>query len=113
MEGFFMGIVKAEFPNLEHCVLKDSKLIAEDIRNATDYLKQRSIRKVIDGLKIVGKTIYHVWTMITHCKGIKGDYSTFAEAALIFMNPEFIIVHIGRDILIHGVDIYNEVKKAI
>merc|ERR1711988_1390081 len=50
---------------------------------------------------------------MTDCKDIGQDWTKLATMAAEFSNPETAVVHIGKDLILHGKDIYNEVKASI
>lgn len=107
-----MGVMDAEFPNLEHCV-QDGAYIVNDIKKATDFLKTKDVKKIVNGLKILGDAIKHISSAVKDCKGVTGDFEKLEETAAIFSNPESVVIHIGKDLIIHGKNIFSEVNGAI
>lgn len=111
-EGVLMGALDAEFQDIEHCIV-DGEHVVTDVENAYQHLKSKDVQNVIEGLKDVGDALMQIKKMMSDCKDIKQDFTKLAEMAAIFSNPESAAVHIGKDLIVHGVDIYHEVKASI
>ena len=112
MEGLLMGAIDAEFQSLEHCIL-DGEAIIKDVIAATNDFKTKDVKKIVEGLKYVGDAIKQTQSAVKDCKGVEGDFEKLTKMAAYFSNPESIVIHIGKDLVIHGHDIYKEIKGAI
>merc|ERR1719454_740257 len=111
-EGVLMGALDAEFQDIEHCI-QDGEAVLTDLEAAYKHLSAKDAKDVIEGLKDVGEALYAVKKAMTDCKDIEKDWTKLGEMAAEFSNPTTAVVHIGKDLLIHGVDIYHEVQASI
>merc|ERR1719491_1500701 len=109
VEGVLMGALDAEFADIEHCI-DDGEAVITDLKAAYKHLSAKDAKDVIEGLKDVGKSLFVIKKAMSDCKGIVTDFTKLGEMAAEFSNPATAVVHIGEDILIHGVDIYHEVR---
>lgn len=112
MEGVILGALSAEMPNLEHCI-QDGESLINDIKTATADFKTKNVKKITEGLKVVGHALTTVKTAVSDCKGVEGDFEKLEAMAAIFSNPQSVVIHIGKDLVVHGHDIFKEVKRAI
>lgn len=112
MEGVLFGALDAEFKDIEHCI-EDGEDIIKDVELAWSDFKAKDVKHVVDGLKIVGQALVKVKDAVSDCKGIEGDFAKLAEMAAVFSNPESAVIHIGKDIVIHGISIWHEVSAAV
>ena len=48
---------------------------------------------------------------VTDCN-IKGDMNKFEQMSKIFASPSAFAYHAGKDLLLNGKDIYNEINTA-
>lgn len=56
MEGVILGALSAEMPNLEHCI-QDGESLINDIKTATADFKTKNVKKITEGLKVVGHAL--------------------------------------------------------
>lgn len=50
---------------------------------------------------------------IKDCGAVYGDVKKFEEALAAISSPWSFAIHVGKDILINGVDIYHNIKSMI
>ena len=112
VEGVLMGALDAEFGDIEHCI-EDGEAVITDVKNAYTHLAAKNAKDVIEGLKDMGEALFEIKKAMSDCKGIVTDFTKLGKMAAEFSNPVTAVVHIGEDLLIHGVDIYHEVHGAI
>merc|ERR1719223_736627 len=112
IEGVLMGALDAEFKDIEHCI-QDGEAVITDAENAYKHLASKNAKEVIEGLKDIGMALAEIKKAMTDCKDIEKDWAKLGEMAAEFSNPETAVVHIGNDLLLHGKDIFNEVKESI
>jgi hypothetical protein len=112
MEGVLFGALNAEFGNIEHCI-EDGEDLIKDVETAWTDFRGKSASDVVAGLKEVGAALMKVKNAVVDCKGIEGDFKKLAEMAVVFSNPESAVIHVGKDIIIHGISIYHEVTAAV
>jgi hypothetical protein len=112
VEGVLMGALDAEFQDIEHCIQDGEKVIV-DVEHAYKHLKSKDIKNVIAGLKDIGDGLMAIKKAMTDCKDIQKDWKKLEEMAAVFSNPDSAAVHIGKDLVVHGHDIYKEIKAAL
>merc|ERR1712032_1043793 len=112
VEGVLMGALDAEFQDIEHCI-QDGEAVFTDVKNAYTHLSSKNAKEVVEGLKDIGMALTEIKAAMTDCKDIEKDWTKLATMAAEFSNPETAVVHIGKDLLIHGIDIYHEVESSI
>jgi len=112
IEGVIKGAVDAEFSDLDKCV-DDGVGIIEYVWDAVKKFKSENPDEVIKGIKDIGVILETAGAALTDCKDIKADLSKLTEMAAYFSNPETAVVHIGKDIMVHGVDIIKEITAAV
>ena len=112
MEGILMGALNAEFGDLSACV-QDGELILKDVENAVKDFKSRDFHDITEGLKAIGDILMLAKKGMTDCPDVWGDWRKLEEMAVAYSNPESVAWHIGKDLVVHGHDIYKEVKGAI
>jgi hypothetical protein len=64
-------------------------------------------------VKEVADLLKTVKAGMSDCSHIKADWEKLEEMAAIFENPTSFAYHVGKDLLINGVDIFNEIKSAV
>ena len=101
--GFLMGALDQEFPNIEHCI-EDGEEIFTNFENAYHHLIKKDKKDILLGLQDIGKALTELKTTLADCKEIKADLAKLKEIAAEFSNPKNAIIHIGKDIIIHGRD---------
>lgn len=68
---------------------------------------------MIEGLKDIGDGLMTIKKALSDCKDIEKDWAKLEEMAAVYSNPESAVVHIGKDLVIHGHSIYKELKESI
>ena len=51
--------------------------------------------------------------MASDCAGIKGDLKNLEELALIIMHPVTLVYHVGKNLVLNGIDIFNKMQQAL
>lgn len=110
--GLLMGAIDADFGDLHSCIT-DGELIVKDAENAWNDFKSKDIHDITNGLKALGDAAFKIKAALTDCKAIKGDFEKLAQLAASFSNPESVAWHLGKDLIVHGVDIFNEIEAAV
>lgn len=107
-----MGALDADFKDMEHCI-QDGELIIKDAENAWKDFRSHDFHDITEGLKALGDAMFKVKSAITDCKAAVGDFEKLGEMAAEFSNPASVAWHIGKDLIVHGVDIFHEVEAAV
>jgi uncharacterized protein YecA (UPF0149 family) len=86
------------------------------IDNAINRIERKDTKDVIDGLADLGKALEEVPSMIAACKDaeedLKEDGEKLMKALLMLQHPEAFAYHVGKDLLVNGKDIFDEVEAA-
>jgi len=61
----------------------------------------------------IGDVLIKIYDGVKDCASIGDDIAKIEKMAVFFSSPEAFAVHIGTDILVHGVDIFTEITAAI
>ena len=112
VEGVVLGALKAESPVSVTCI-GDTETLMSEIKEGVDDFKKETFRGVKDGLTIFGTAFKQVATDIQDCEEAIEDIEKLYEMAIIFSNPWSFAYHVGKDLLLNGVDIYNDIDKAM
>lgn len=113
VNGVLKGALEAEgADDLEQC-LADTDLTIEDLNKAYNDLKLKTASGTADGLKDLGEAMEALGSAVQDCAGVKDDWATIVNWAHTFTSPRAFAFHIGKDILVNGVDIYNDIEGAV
>jgi len=52
-------------------------------------------------------------TMMSVCPGVEVDVQKLEKMAKIFKNPKTFAYHVGKDLLVDGVQIYGDINKGV
>ena len=108
-----VGALKAEgFQDVVDC-FTDAESFGEDMYDAVEDFRKKDFDGVKNGIEAIGKGIIAVSHAVSDCKNIVADWEKLAQMAAIFAQPETLVVHIGKDILIHGISIYKDLSGAV
>lgn len=112
MEGIIIGALEAEFQDLEHCI-EDGEAIVKNAEDAVGHFEEGHASGYVAGLKSLGAACFEAYDAFKDCKGVVGDIEKLAQMGAAYSNPGTAVLHIGYDIVIHGVSIWHEVQTAI
>merc|ERR1711871_1490711 len=107
LEGFFSG-----FKDLKACA-NDTVSAYDDINNAVSLIKQQTPASVLQGIKSLGAALNALKEGLVDCKAAYGEIQSFVKAFEQFSNPGTFAFHVGKDLLVNGKDIYQEITQAV
>merc|ERR1712072_206196 len=110
--GVFLGFAKKEFEDFQDCIAAPEQIF-EDLKEALADFKGGNASSVLDGMKQVGDALKTVVTGLKDCKSTWGEIGEFVNAIESFSNPASFALHVGKNILVNGVDIYGDITTAI
>lgn len=113
MEGVFVGAIQAEGMNNTLACLSGAENVAEDIYNAVQEFEKETASSVTAGLKLLAKAISTVADDIKSCEGIKADFTKLKAMLYVYNSPYTFAYHVGKDLLLNGVSIYQNIKDGI
>lgn len=112
-EGFVKGALDAEgFDDIEKCI-KDGETLVSDSETAFTDFKKRDVKDVIAGLEAVGAGIKAIEAGLQDCGHLKDDAAKIETIIETFTSPTAFAYHVGKDLLVNGVDIYHEIDGAV
>ena len=51
--------------------------------------------------------------MAKDCTGIKADLTNLEQMARILMHPVTLVYHVGKNLILNGIDIFHKMESAI
>jgi hypothetical protein len=110
--GILKGALDAEgFGDINKC-FADSKEIFEDAEALVKDFESDDASKVINGIKIISSMLKHIKSAVGDCKGIALDLKKLEAMVEIFASPTSFVYHVGKDLLINGVQIFHLIDDA-
>ena len=111
--GILAGALKAEgLDNIVNCV-KDAETIFTDVKDGIALLKKGDATDELNGLKDIAEGVFKIKDAITDCKGVVADFEKLETMAAIFSNPWSFAYHVGKDLIVNGVEIYHDVHDSV
>jgi hypothetical protein len=111
-KGVLNGAIDASgFDDIQHCIV-DIESLVKDAEAAFVDFKKRNVSGAESGVKDVGAMIYSIYKATGDCN-LGADLKKLESMAEIFSSPMSFAYHVGKDIVLNGVDIYHEVEAAI
>jgi hypothetical protein len=112
VEGLIYGILDEEYTDLHECLAESSEF-ESDLEEAVKDFELETFNGVKDGLKELGQAIKLVPTMAKDCAHITGDLKNLEEMAKIIMHPLSLVYHMGKNLIVNGIDIFHKIQAAI
>lgn len=113
IEGILVGALNAEgLSNIENCI-KDSRIVFDDVEEAVQDFEKKTAAGSTAGLAKVGDAVMEIKTMMSVCPGVEVDVQKLEKMAKIFKNPKTFAYHVGKDLLVDGVQIYGDINKGV
>lgn len=107
------GALDAEgFDDISKC-LKDAEVVIGDVEVIFEDLEAHKASKILDALKKFANLMKTVKAGMSDCSHIKADWEKLAKMAAAFDSPTTFAWHLGKDLLVNGVDIWKEVNEAV
>jgi|TARA_B110000305_G_C19405190_1_gene622328 hypothetical protein len=111
--GFLKGALDAEgFDDITKCI-QDGEHIITDVESAVGHFEKKDAKDVIAGLEDIADLVKQVKAGMSDCSHIKADWEKLVQMAAIFDSPTSFAYHVGKDILVNGVQIFQEIETAV
>lgn len=111
--GILKGAIDAEgFTDINSCI-KDAETVFADAKLAIDDFKKKDVSDVIAGIKEVAELMKVVKNGMQDCSSIKADWEKLVKMISIFDSPTSFAYHVGKDLMVNGVQIYEEITTAV
>merc|ERR1711990_1127629 len=111
-EGTLQGFFNGAFHDLKACA-NDTVSAYDDIHAGVGLIYEKTPQSVLSGIKDLGNAMGPLQQGLTDCKAAYGDIQKFVNAFKQLENPETFAFHVGKDLLVNGKDIYQEVMAAV
>jgi len=113
VDGVLKGALKAENAEDLLTCLGDTERTIEDLNQAYQDLSKRTFAGTADGLADLGHALEDLGHALEDCKSVTTLWSTITNWAHTFTNPISFAYHVGKDVLVNGSSIYNDIEGAI
>ena len=112
-EGVIEGILsEAKLNNAVSC-LKDVAADAENIETAVKDFEKKTLISVAVGLKLIGESFESLPKAMKSCSESVEDAEKLFKMLENFKSPISYAFHVGKDIIVNGVQIYKEIDTAV
>jgi len=113
VEGVLKGALDAEgFTDIEKCV-QDTEHVISDVEVAVKDFEGHSLPQVVDGIKKIADILKTVKVGMKDCSSMKADWAKLEAMVKVFDSPTSFAYHVGKDLLVNGVQIYGEINTAV
>ncbi|CDW90839.1 UNKNOWN [Stylonychia lemnae] len=108
----FNGALNQEVNIVDQCI-KDSGKLSIDITNIYKGFSAHSLSGYKDGIIALSDTLKAIPDAVKDCQEIKIDPEQIQSMADIIQHPLSMIVNVGKNLVINGVDILFDVSDAL
>eukprot|EP00347_Sterkiella_histriomuscorum_P001536 403371660 len=112
VEGFLYGVINHEFHNIDQCIA-DVGRIAQNVEIAVTNFKKENFSGIKAGLLEIGQAVKLIPTAVNDCKQVTQDLSKLVKMAEVFAHPLSLIYHVGKNLILNGVDIFKKIADAL
>ena len=115
VDGFLIGALQTEeVYDLDIC-LKDVNPLVTDMTTAIADFKDGSYYRITDGIYQLGQFVSQIKVVTKDCSRAlrEEDLDKLKDMEEAFLHPKQLILDVGEDLVVNGVEIYQDVKKGI
>ena len=113
VEGFLEGAVKAEgLDTLGQCI-QDVETIVPTATKTFNDCKTASLDGKLQCVKDFAELTKEAKATIADCKHLKNDIKVLEHIVKIFSNPVSFVWHVGKDLIVNGIQIFHDVESAV
>ena len=113
VEGILKGALDAEgFTDITHCI-QDVEHVIQDAQAAVTDFQKKDVQDIIAGVKEVADLLKTVKVGMKDCSSLRADWQKLEQMVEIFDSPTSFAYHVGKDLMINGVEIFHEVETAV
>lgn len=110
--GILKGALDAEgFGDITRC-FGDAEEIFKDAEDLVKLIESDDKSKVLDGIKEIAKMLKDIKSAVGDCKDIMVDLKKLEAMVEIFASPMSFVYHVGKDLIVNGVQIFHEIEDA-
>jgi hypothetical protein len=112
LEGFLEGAVAAEsFDELSKCIT-DAEPMIPAAEKAFKDCKTNSLNASLLCIADMAALAKEATTTLSDCENVGDDIAKLKQIVAAFTSPMSFIWHAGKDLLLNGVNIYNDIEAA-
>lgn len=112
VEGIVLGFGNNVSISFSECI-DEGVLDFNDFKEAIKKIGSKHPKKVLEGVKELSKAIKDVPEELKLCKGAEHDFADLIAAIAAMSNPKTFVMHVGKNIIVNGRDIYTHSKAMI
>jgi hypothetical protein len=112
VEGFMKGAFDAEGMDVSSCITDADQIFTDGKAAITDFEK-KDISSISKGLGEVADMIKAIQSSMTACATVPADIKKMEDMVKAFKSPSSFAWHVGKDLLLNGVDIYHDIDAGI
>ena len=110
--GLLDGAVSAAIPNVGTCI-EDASGLGNEVISAYNDFHSGGLRGFKRGIGQIGHMVGELYSDVKDCGGEGVITEDLLEMASNFDNPWSFVFHVGEDLIVNGVHIFDEIKDAI
>lgn len=117
IEEIFVGVLKgieveANLTAIEHCLTDVTSAGSDFVQAIEDFMKE-DVDDVKAGLKLLGEAIELLPDAMTQCQEAVQDAERLYQMIANFKDPWSFVYHVATDLVVNGVQIYEDIQAAI
>jgi len=117
VEQLFLGVLQgigdeASLTAVLPCI-KDTVTVGEDVEEAIKDFMAKDISSIKEGLKLLGQAIETLPDAMTQCGAAESQIKKLYELLASFKSPISFAFHVGKDLIVNGVQIYHDIENVI
>merc|ERR1711935_790334 len=113
VEGILKGALDAEnMTDITTCITDMDKVFAQTEQAVKDF-EAGGASNILSGLKELGGVLQAVDVDMKDCSKAKEDWPRLEALAKVFQSPKEFAFHVGKDIMVNGKDIFNEIEASV
>ena len=111
-EGLVEAAIGKEVPDVITC-LTDLNTLSSNVETAFNDFKKETFSGVRDGIEMIGTIAEGISTDLQNCEAVEPEFQQLIDMAKKFKSPWSFAYHVGKDLLVNGVEIYHDIDGAV
>jgi hypothetical protein len=113
VEGFLKGAVEAEgLTDIEKCI-QDAEGVVQDAETAITDFEKKDLNDIVSGFKALADLVTKVKAGMQDCGHLSDDMHKLETIIATYSSLPAFAWHVGKSLLVNGVEIYNDINSAI
>lgn len=110
--GLIDGAIGTEVPDVMTCI-GDVETLTSNVETVYADFKKETFTGVKDGIEMIGTIVDSITTDLQTCEASVTGIENLIEMASHFKSPWSFAYHVGKDLLVNGVEIYHDIDGAV